>query len=123
MATSSAQPSIGYVHKVRAGIRSSSLQHEPEVKILASDDINQITIVLGDEFDDLLRGRLVDVLRKLGVTSTVKWDRFVGGSQDLESLEVVVQGRSVHIEAETYIGLSIRGPVDLVEQVRQLVLL
>jgi hypothetical protein len=90
---------------------------------LASDDINQITIVLGDEFDDLLRGRLVDVLRKLGVTSTVKWDRFVGGSQDLESLEVVVQGRSVHIEAETYIGLSIRGPVDLVEQVRQLVLL
>lgn len=90
---------------------------------MATDDINQVTIVLGDEFDDLLRGRLVDVLRKLGVTSTVKWDRFVGGSQDLESLEVVVQGRSVHIEAETYIGLSIRGPVDLVEQVRQLVLL
>lgn len=77
--------------------------------------------MLGDEFDDFLRGKLVDVLRKLGAVSLHGSDRSVVGSQDLEELDVVIDGRNLHVEAETYVGLSISGPADLVEQVRQLV--
>lgn len=81
----------------------------------------QSSVVLGDEFDDFLRGKLVDVLRKLGAVSLRGSDRSVVGSQDLEELDVVIDGRNLHVEAETYVGLSISGPADLVEQVRQLV--
>lgn len=83
---------------------------------------NQVTVVLGDEFDDSLRQKLMDVLRNLGAFQAGKGDRFVVGSQDLEEMEVTIGGRSLHVEAETYVGLSISGPADLVEQVRRLVL-
>lgn len=78
--------------------------------------------MLGDEFDEGLRQRLMDVLRKLGALQSGGSNRFVGGSQELEKLEVTIDGRSLHVEAETYIGLSISGADDLVERVRQLVL-
>jgi hypothetical protein len=89
---------------------------------LASNSNNQSTTVLGNEFDDSLRGKLMDVLRELGAVALRGSDRFVAGSQDVEELDVVINGRSLHIEAETYVGLSITGPADLVEQVRRLVL-
>lgn len=89
---------------------------------LASSNSNQATATLGDEFDEALRQKLVDVLRKLGALQSGGSDRFVGGSQELEKLEVTIDGRSLQVEAETYIGLTLSGPSDLVERVRQLVL-
>lgn len=89
---------------------------------MASNSGHQATVTLGDEFDEALRQKLVDVLRKLGALQSGGSNRFVGGSQELEKLEVTIDGRHLHIEAETYIGLSISGPDDLVERVRQLVL-
>lgn len=80
----------------------------------------QVTVVLGDEFDDALRAKLNEVLRQLGALPTGLSNRFVAGSQELEEFEVAVDGRKLHIEAETYIGLSIKGPNDLVQQVRSL---
>jgi hypothetical protein len=88
---------------------------------MASNGGNQVTVVLGDEFHDSLRQKLMDVLRKLGALQTGKSDRLVAGSQDLEELDVTIDGRSLHVEGETYVGLSISGPADLVEQVRRLV--
>ena len=79
-----------------------------------------MTVVLGDEFDDVLRAKLMDVLRQLGATSSGSADRFVAGSQELEELDVTIDGRGLRIEAETYIGLSISGPDDLVQRVRSL---
>jgi hypothetical protein len=87
---------------------------------LASDI--QSSVVIGDEFDDSLRGKLAEVLCELGAIPLRGPNQFVVGSQDLEELDVIIDGRSLHIEAETYVGLSISGPTDLVEQVRQLVL-
>ncbi len=78
-------------------------------------------MVLGDEFDDSLRGKLMDALRSLGAVQAGGGNRFVVGSQDLDDLDVLIDERSLHIEAETYIGLSISGPADLVEKVRFLV--
>jgi len=83
--------------------------------------VTQATAVLGDEFDDELRAKLMNVLRQLGAIQGTSGERFVVGSQDFEKLEVLVGGRSLQVEAETYVGLSIRGPDDLVEQVRRLV--
>lgn len=88
---------------------------------MASNATNQVTVVLGDEFDDSLRAKLMDVLRGLGAVQSGGSDRFVVGSQDLENLDVLIDGRSLHIEAETYVGLSISGHADLVERVRRLV--
>ena len=88
---------------------------------MASDGSNQVTVVLGDEFDDALRTRLMNALKKLGAVREGAKDRFVVGSQDLENLEVVIDGNRLHIEAETYVGLSITGSPQLTEQVRKLV--
>ena len=88
---------------------------------MASDGSNQVTVVLGDEFDDALRTRLLNALKKLGAVREGVKDRFVVGSQDLENLEVVIDGNRLHIEAETYVGLSITGSAQLTEQVRKLV--
>ena len=89
---------------------------------MASNDINQVTIVLGDEFDESLRAKLLDVFRELGATQAGDADRFVVGSQDVEAVEVTIDGRRLQVEAETYIGLSLSGPADLVEKIRRLVL-
>lgn len=81
---------------------------------------DQVKIVLGDEFDDVLRSKLMAALSQLGAVSTGSVDRFVVGSQEIEELEVLVDGRRIRVEAETYIGLSIIGPSDLVQQVQNL---
>lgn len=80
----------------------------------------QVTVVLGDEYDDALRTKVIDVLRQLGATSMGQADRFVAGSQELEELDVAIDGRALRIEAETYVGLSISGPEDLVQLVKDL---
>ena len=77
-------------------------------------------MVLGDEYDDALRTKVMDVLRQLGATSMGPVDRFVAGSQELEELDVAIDGRALRIEAETYVGLSISGPEDLVQLVKDL---
>ena len=87
---------------------------------MASDSTNQVTIVLGDEFDDALREKVVGVLRGLGAVQKGS-SRALVGSQDFERFEVAVGGRELRVEAETYVGLSITGPEDLVQQVRTLV--
>jgi hypothetical protein len=45
----------------------------------------------------------------------------VAGSQELETLDIEIDGRQLHVEAETYMGLSIAGPADLVDRVSEMV--
>lgn len=91
--------------------------------ILASDatEDTHVTIVLGDEFDEALRTKLRSVLQRLGATPQGSAGQFVAGSQSIEQLEVLVDGRQLRIEAETYVGLSVTGPRDLAERVQRLV--
>ncbi len=88
---------------------------------MACKSSDPVTVVLGDEFDESLRRRLIDSLRRIGACQPPMGDRFTVGSQDLEQLDVTIEGRRLHIEAETYVGLSISGPADLVAQVQRLV--
>lgn len=66
------------------------------------------TIILGDEYDDDLRDSLVNALKVLGATPVVS-DWAAAGSQELETFEFELNGHTLCIEAETYIGLSLSG--------------
>jgi hypothetical protein len=68
----------------------------------------QMTIRLGDEFDDALRDAVRTALVELGaVPGEVSWG--LGGSQEIETLEAMIDGERVLVEAETYAGLTITG--------------
>jgi hypothetical protein len=83
--------------------------------------INEKTVILGSEYDDSLREVLRNVLMQLGGKG-FSCDWGVGGSQEIERTQVQLGANRVIIEAETYIGLSIRGPSELVNQIRDIVM-
>ncbi len=67
-----------------------------------------MTIRLGDEFDDTLRDAVRTALVEMGaVPGEASWG--LGGSQEIETLQAVIDGERVTVEAETYAGLTITG--------------
>lgn len=79
-----------------------------------------VTLVLGPESDDRLRTALREVLISLGAKMLDhKWG--VAGSQEIELVEAELDGHRLFVEAETYVGLSITGPAELVHEVQRLV--
>jgi hypothetical protein len=77
------------------------------------------TIVLGKEYDADLRRSLIHALTAMGGTmSSPEWG--VGGSQEMETLEVCLGDQTVVVESETYIGLSITGEESLLERILRL---
>lgn len=71
-------------------------------------------IVLGNEYDQLLRKVTTAVLLKNnGIILNKDWA--IGGSQEVEQLEARVGDNNILVEAETYIGLSISGDSILIE--------
>lgn len=72
------------------------------------------TVTLGPEFEPALRQRLRAVLTSMGAESLEESWWAVGGSQEISHAEVSVDGATLIIEAETYIGLTITGPASLV---------
>ena len=80
--------------------------------------MEKTNIILGDEYDDKLRDALMLTLKEEGAIPVDKsWA--VAGSQEIEFLEVSLDSESVTIEAETYIGLSITGPQNIVERIAE----
>lgn len=78
------------------------------------------TVVLGAEWDQKLRTALQHALVQLGgSTSSSTWA--LAGSQEIESLVVSVGARELRVDAETFTGLTVTGPADLVSQVQTLV--
>jgi len=78
--------------------------------------IEQVRIRLGDEFDDALRDAVRGVLTELGAELTgTSWG--VGGSQEIETLEAVVDGERIVVETETYAGLTVSGGKRIVERI------
>lgn len=87
---------------------------------MASDmtDRNHLSVVLGDEYDDALRARLIAVLQHLGAIPAGPSTRTIAGSQDFEEMDILLDGHPMRIEAETYVGLTLSGSAELVERVR-----
>ena len=77
-------------------------------------------VILGAEYDDALRGVLRGVFIRLGAKGlTQHWG--VAGSQEVETAEVRVGVETVAIEVETFVGLSISGPTEVVERIQAMV--
>lgn len=85
---------------------------------MASDELS---LVLGDEYDEALRQRLIKSLRGLGAVVDQVAERRIGGSQELETWRVSIAGESLLIEAETFIGLTVIGPTALVQRLAAMV--
>ena len=81
-------------------------------------DIEQTKIILGDEYDDDLRDALRVVLLNNGAVGLDKsWG--VGGSQEIETLQVKLGNDLITIESETFVGLTIKGPKLVAENLAQ----
>ncbi|QDQ26690.1 hypothetical protein FNU76_10125 [Chitinimonas arctica] len=80
--------------------------------------IEQTTINLGDEYDNALRDALRAVLlnnKAMGVDTS--WG--IGGSQEIAMSKVRLGDGLITIESETYIGLTISGPKQIVEKLAE----
>lgn len=73
-------------------------------------------IILGDEYDEVLREALHAVLLRNGAIDVDKsWG--IGGSQEIEILIISLGSDVITIEAETFVGLSVSGPKTVVEEI------
>ena len=79
-------------------------------------DKNIETIVLGDEFDDYLRTVVCRILHcKHAKTRSNQWG--VGGSQEVEEVIFYLENQEIKLTAETYRGLSLTGPSQIVREI------
>lgn len=78
------------------------------------------TVVLGDEHDAALRAAVAQALKRLNATTQAGgWQ--LAGAQEIETLTATVQGETLMLEAETYVGLSATGPTWLVQRLQAFV--
>ncbi len=76
------------------------------------------TWIVGPEYDQSIFDRLGLTLRDLGYTkSTESWG--VAGSQELSRWCVDGPSGQLVVEAETYIGLQVIGPISLIEKLQK----
>lgn len=73
---------------------------------------------IGSEFDSPLVGDVRRLLLVLGYAEDSHWTG-VAGSQDIAHWEYVGSKGRLILEAETYIGLTLVGPENLVIEVRE----
>jgi hypothetical protein len=79
--------------------------------------MNSETWVAGAETDAGLLPRLGDVLRTLGYELGEHWFG-AAGSQEISHWEVQSQRGTLSVEVETFMGVTVEGPSDLVSEVR-----
>jgi hypothetical protein len=79
-----------------------------------ADPPGSTEVRLGDEHDDALLARVrAAVLAAGGQISRPDWG--VGGSQEIVTYRVTLPEGSLRLTAETYLGLSLSGPLALVQ--------
>jgi hypothetical protein len=71
-------------------------------------NVVQETIILGNEFDQELRLKVVEALKTIKA-NIIDSDWHIAGSQEVELIKFRLNERFLYLESETYIGLSIRG--------------
>lgn len=87
-----------------------------------TEQAEQKEIVLGPEYDEDLRDHVRAVLRESGGQIVDQWQG-MGGSQEVQNWAVDVGGQRIEIEAETYVGLAIRGNADIVDRIATLAII
>ena len=73
-------------------------------------------LILGDEYDEALRHRLMDTLASMGATIDAhQWG--LGGSQIIQTTKLSLGKDLLVVESETYVGLSLFGAARIVDRV------
>ncbi len=73
--------------------------------------------IVGDEYDDAALAGLGSALRDSGYQLDDQWTA-VAGSQDISHWEVRCPVGALTIEVETYVGITVEGPSELVSALR-----
>ncbi|MDC7702039.1 hypothetical protein [Vogesella indigofera] len=73
---------------------------------------------IGEEYDDKALSRLGEALRSLNYEQIDTWQG-LGGSQEICHWKLAGPDGYLTIETETYLGLTVEGPVRAMEQLRQ----
>lgn len=76
------------------------------------------TVILGREYDQDLKKAVMDVVRQLGASIESR-NEAVAGSQEIETIVAEIAGKTIVIEAETYIGLSITGDETVIDRIAE----
>lgn len=76
-----------------------------------------VTVVLGNEWDAELGAALRRALGGMGAVQ-VEGSWGVGGSQEVSSARWSLEGVSIQVEAETYVGLSVTAPKPIIDRIR-----
>ena len=77
-------------------------------------------LILGDEYDEALRHKLMDALA--GLSATIEAHQWgLGGSQIIQTTKVLLGKDLLVVECETYVGLSLSGPARVVDRVAAMV--
>lgn len=78
--------------------------------------MQNIKVLIGNEYDDFLFKTLIDVLKMMnGVIENRLYG--IGGSQDIDVFSVNLNGKKILIERETYLGLIISGNKLVIEDI------
>jgi hypothetical protein len=73
---------------------------------------------IGSEIEEQLLAHLGTILKSMGFVLSDGWNA-IAGSQDISQWQVTSAEGTLTIESETYIGLSVTGPAELIRRVRQ----
>ena len=76
------------------------------------------TWTAGAEHDETARARLRVALESLGYRPKQRWWG-VGGSQEITYVELVGPAGQIEVEAETYIGLTVKGDLRAIAAIRR----
>ena len=76
------------------------------------------TWTAGAEHDGIARKRLRAVVESLGYIAKEQWWG-IGGSQELAHVELVGPGGQIEVEAETYVGLTVKGDAGAIAVIRK----
>jgi len=72
---------------------------------------------IGSEYEEILFNKLGEALVKLGFNLSTNWTG-VGGSQEISRWEVESNEGKLIIQAQTYVGLTIERPEEIVNKVK-----
>jgi hypothetical protein len=89
-------------------------------RALAAQWLTQKSVLIGDDGDERAVSCLHDVLEALGAKHIdEQWG--LAGAVEISVDIVEIDGQRLHIEQESYVGLTIRGDRDLVDRIAALV--
>jgi hypothetical protein len=76
------------------------------------------TWIAGAEHDETASTRLRAAIESLGYKPKSQWWG-VGGSQEITHLELVGPGGQIEVEAQTYVGLTVKGEANAIAAIRK----